>query len=105
MLIPWIVRGEDGNLKLQSHAPSTLMTAMVTAETGTKTKTKQKEIQKQKKMMKKKGENEDNVSSSVTAPRHSKAARRFYNQNLRDRENESDAATRLSKVLAASGGT
>ncbi|XP_019426664.1 PREDICTED: uncharacterized protein LOC109335065 [Lupinus angustifolius] len=101
MLIPWIVRGEDGKLKLQSHAPSTLMTAMVTAETGTKTKTKQKEIQKQKKMMKK-GENEDSVSS-VTVPRHSKAARRFYNQNLRDREKESDAATRLSKVLAASG--
>lgn len=79
---------------MQSQPPASLVKAMVTAETGTKTKQKQKQNQNQKK----KSEREDKVSSAAS-PRHSKAARRFYNENLRD------SATRLSKVLAASGGT
>ena len=81
-LIPWIVRGEDGNLKLQTQPPARLLNAIANAETGSK---------------KKKGEREDKVRAA-SPPQRSKAARRFYNENFRD------SGTRLSKVLAASGG-
>lgn len=42
----------------------------------------------------------DNLSKAVltSEPKHSKAARRFYNENFRD------PPQRLSKVLAAAGG-
>ncbi|KAK7268243.1 hypothetical protein RIF29_20938 [Crotalaria pallida] len=104
MLIPWIVRGEDGKLKLQSEPPASLVSAMVNAETETKTKTKQKEVMKKQSKKKEKGGREDDKGSSgATVPRYSKAARRFYNENLRVKDRESDTATRLSKVLAASG--
>lgn len=60
------------------HPPTRLLHAMAHAETKNK---------KKKKETVEKGE-----------PKHSKAARRFYNENFRDSEQ------RLSKVLAASGG-
>ncbi|KAK4279636.1 hypothetical protein QN277_011382 [Acacia crassicarpa] len=78
LFIPWIVRGEDGNLKLQAHPPASLLQAVVNSETGTK-KMKQK------------------AEKSTVEPKHSKAARRFYNENFRD------SGMRLSKVLAAAG--
>ncbi|KAL5569392.1 hypothetical protein UlMin_025967 [Ulmus minor] len=82
LLIPWIVRGEDGNLKLQSHPPARLLHAMAHAETkNTKKKKKKKE----------------SVEKVGVEPKHSKAARRFYNENFRE------SAQRLSKVLAAAG--
>lgn len=79
LFIPWIVRGEDGKLKLQNHPPASLLQAMANSETGTKKK-------KQK------------AEKSTSEPKHSKAARRFYNENFRD------SGMRLSKVLAAAGG-
>ncbi|XP_061370621.1 putative ribosomal large subunit pseudouridine synthase SVR1, chloroplastic isoform X2 [Gastrolobium bilobum] len=99
LLIPWIVRGEDGNLKLQSEPPPSLLNALATAQTGTKKEKKQTT----KKNNNNNGEKEENkLRSSVPLqrskpPQYSKAARRFYNQNLKD------SGTRLSKVLAASG--
>lgn len=60
--------------------PARLLHAMAHAETKNKKKKKKKETVE-------KGE-----------PKHSKAARRFYNENFRDSEQ------RLSKILAASGG-
>ncbi|KAK7391398.1 hypothetical protein VNO78_19814 [Psophocarpus tetragonolobus] len=90
LLIPWIVRGEDGNLRLQSEPPPSLLKAIATAKTGTK-----------------KDKNQTAATATTAKPQkvrptappqHSKAARRFYNQNMKD-----SSGARLSKVLAASG--
>ncbi|PQQ01800.1 putative RNA pseudouridine synthase [Prunus yedoensis var. nudiflora] len=78
LIIPWIVRGEDGNLKLQSHPPARFLHAI-----ETKSKTKKKEGAEKR--------------LPTAEPKYSKAARRFYNENFRD------ASQRLSKVLAAAG--
>ncbi|KAM1230960.1 hypothetical protein ACFX2G_041953 [Malus domestica] len=79
LIIPWIVRGEDGNLKLQSHPPARFLQA----------------IETKSKSAKKKEGAEKRVPTAE--PKYSKAARRFYNENFRDAEQ------RLSKVLAAAG--
>lgn len=99
LLIPWIVRGEDGNFKLQSEPPPSFLRAMATAQTGTKKENKKSQTKPATK--KKKIEKEDNARtvSSSSPPKYSKAARRFYNENFKD-----SAGDRLSKVLAASGG-
>ncbi|KAG2401816.1 hypothetical protein LR48_Vigan02g185200 [Vigna angularis] len=90
LLIPWIVRGEDGNLKLQSEPPPSLLKAIATAQTGTRkdsnqTKTTAATSKPQK-------------IRATAPPQYSKAARRFYNQNIKE-----SSGARLSKVLAASG--
>jgi len=91
LLIPWIVRGEDGNLRLQSEPPPSLLKAIATAQTGTKKDSNQTKptaaTTKPKKIR------------ATAPPQHSKAARRFYNQNIKEA-----SGARLSKVLAASGG-
>lgn len=80
LFIPWIVRGEDGNLKLQSHPPTRFLHSMSEDET----KPKKKKV---------------SAGKPITEPpKHSKAARRFYNENIRE------SSQRLSKVLAAAGG-
>ncbi|CAK9313417.1 unnamed protein product [Citrullus colocynthis] len=79
LFIPWIVRGEDGNLKLQSHPPTRFLHSMSEDET----KPKKKKVSADKR--------------PTEPPKHSKAARRFYNENIRD------SSQRLSKVLAAAG--
>ncbi|PIA37222.1 hypothetical protein AQUCO_03000068v1 [Aquilegia coerulea] len=84
-LIPWIVRGEDGKLKLQSTPPVHLLHDIANAKTTSTTpKKKKKAISSDKPVLK-------------VEPKYSKAARRFYNENFRD------PPQRLSKVLAASG--
>ncbi|KDP32584.1 hypothetical protein JCGZ_13134 [Jatropha curcas] len=89
--IPWIVRGDDGNLKLQSHPPKRLIHALADAKTqNAKKKKKSKENVKK--------ELAANGNSNAPADRNlSKAARRFYNENFRE------PPQRLSKVLAAAG--
>ncbi|CAI0410960.1 unnamed protein product [Linum tenue] len=91
LFIPWITRGEDGNLQLQTQPPARLLHELANANTG---KPKKKEKEKPKKPV--------NVGATASAaasppPTRSKAARRFYNENFRD------SAQRLSKVLAAAG--
>ncbi|XP_059457158.1 putative ribosomal large subunit pseudouridine synthase SVR1, chloroplastic [Corylus avellana] len=86
LFIPWIVRGEDGNLKLQTHPPARLLHAMANAETETK--------KNNNKNKNKKAKSPDNASME---PKYSKAARRFFNQNFKE------PAQRLGKVLAAAG--
>lgn len=73
VLIPWIVRGEDGNLKLHSTPPPRLL-----LPNNKPIKPKPKPV-------------------LTSEPRFSKAARRFYNQNFRD------PPQRLSKLLASAG--
>ncbi|GAV77191.1 PseudoU_synth_2 domain-containing protein/S4 domain-containing protein [Cephalotus follicularis] len=79
LFIPWIVRGEDGNFKLQSHPPARLIHALSHAKTQNPNPKKKK------------------IANAVAEPKHSKATRRFYNQNFRE------PPQRLSKVLAAAG--
>lgn len=82
LFIPWIVRGEDGNLKLQTHPPARFIHAIAHAKTHER---------------KKKKKNNANIGGAKSV-KLSKAARRFYNDNFRD------PPERLSKVLAAAGG-
>ncbi|XP_009401819.2 putative ribosomal large subunit pseudouridine synthase SVR1, chloroplastic isoform X1 [Musa acuminata AAA Group] len=93
ILIPWIVRGEDGQLTLQSTPPARFLQAMAEAKMAKKEK---------KKVDKKKPSGAtatapSSLASTTSAPKYSKAARRFYNQNIREQPQ------RLSKVLAAAG--
>ncbi|OMO93069.1 hypothetical protein COLO4_17136 [Corchorus olitorius] len=88
--IPWIVRGEDGNLKLQTHPPARLIHELADAKT-------QKPKKKVDKAVKKKKEVSAVGNASVEPPKLSKAARRFYNEKFRE------PPQRLSKVLAAAG--
>ncbi|CAN6487274.1 unnamed protein product [Victoria cruziana] len=83
-LIPWIVRDENGKLKIQTTPPVHIINAMAVAETATKKQTPRKEKPASK------------AADSSTEPKHSKAVRRFYNENFREPQ-------RLSKVLAAAG--
>ena len=92
LFIPWIVRGEDGKLKVQSQPPAHLIHALADATT-----------QNPKKKVKKKKPQASSSSSAVTSsstsePKLSKAARRYYNENIKE------PPQRLSKVLAAAGG-
>ncbi|KAM7467878.1 hypothetical protein LguiB_015440 [Lonicera macranthoides] len=83
LYIPWIVRDENGNLNLQATQPACLLHAMTDAKTPPS---------------KKKNKKKESPSRALTyEPKHSKAARRFYNANFRD------PPQRLSKVLAAAG--
>ncbi|XP_060184595.1 putative ribosomal large subunit pseudouridine synthase SVR1, chloroplastic [Lycium barbarum] len=86
LYIPWIVRDEKGNLTLQSTPPARLLHEMANASTSKKKK-KGKEI----------GSKAAARVGPTAEPKHSKAARRFYNENFRD------PPQRLAKVLAASG--
>ncbi|XP_051116586.1 putative ribosomal large subunit pseudouridine synthase SVR1, chloroplastic isoform X2 [Andrographis paniculata] len=90
LFIPWIVRGEDGNLKLQMSPPEGYLKAMAIQKTQKKQKKKPKED--------KTAANKDKppVASSAE-PKYSKAARRFYNEKFRE------PPQRLAKVLAAAG--
>ncbi|XP_030548884.1 putative ribosomal large subunit pseudouridine synthase SVR1, chloroplastic isoform X2 [Rhodamnia argentea] len=84
LFIPWIVRGEDGQLKLQSHPPARLIHALAHADT-------------KEKRAPKKDKPKGAAAAAAGEPKYSKAARRFYNENFRD------PPQRLSKVLAAAG--
>uniref|UniRef100_A0A2P2KC49 Uncharacterized protein LOC8270333 isoform X3 n=1 Tax=Rhizophora mucronata TaxID=61149 RepID=A0A2P2KC49_RHIMU len=99
LFIPWIVRGEDGNLRLQDHPPARLIHSLADSKTQNSKRGKEKEKQKQEKKTKKINAQVNNESPVRTAqPKWSKAARRFYNENFR-----ASPQQRLSKVLAAAG--
>ncbi|XP_020585229.1 uncharacterized protein LOC110027922 [Phalaenopsis equestris] len=74
VIIPWIVRDENGNLKLQATPPVGFLQAISESKSSPTKEKKERAL----------------------APKHSKAARRFYNQNVKEPQ-------RLSKVLAAAG--
>ncbi|XP_047337117.1 putative ribosomal large subunit pseudouridine synthase SVR1, chloroplastic [Impatiens glandulifera] len=83
MFIPWITRDENGNLSMQTSPPAHLLHALAHAKTQSTKKKKKPETSKKQ--------------AASIEPKHSKAARRFYNENFRD------PPQRLSKVLAAAG--
>lgn len=81
LLIPWILRDGNGGFRLSSAPPAGFIREIAQEKMVEKTARK-----------KKKGEERGGAE-----PKHSKAARRFYNDNFRE-------AQRLSKVLAGAGG-
>lgn len=92
LFIPWIVRGEDGKLKVQSQPPAQLIHSLADATTqNPKKKTKKKKPQPASAAA-------SSSPASHSEPKLSKAARRFYNENIKE------PPQRLSKVLAAAGG-
>uniref|UniRef100_A0A1J3J1G9 Ribosomal large subunit pseudouridine synthase B n=1 Tax=Noccaea caerulescens TaxID=107243 RepID=A0A1J3J1G9_NOCCA len=92
LFIPWIVRGEDGKLKVQSQPPAQLIHALADATTqNPKKKTKKKKPQPASSAA------ASASPASHSEPKLSKAARRFYNENIKE------PPQRLSKVLAAAG--
>lgn len=97
LFIPWIVRGEDGQLKLQSHPPARLVHALAHADTKEK-RAKKKDDKPKGSAAAPAGERKGPKAAAPEQPKYSKAARRFYNENFRD------PPQRLSKVLAAAGG-
>ncbi|XP_020094209.1 uncharacterized protein LOC109714157 isoform X1 [Ananas comosus] len=94
-LDPWIVRDENGNLTLQSSPPARFLHAMAEAKASSSSSSKKTKQSESNKVKDKKGPSTQ-ASAASTAPKYSKAARRFYNQNIREPQ-------RLSKVLAAAG--
>ncbi|KAJ6840819.1 uncharacterized protein M6B38_118820 [Iris pallida] len=86
LVIPWIVRGEDGSFRLQSTPPVRLLHALSDTKPASPAKSKNKTRKDPKPAF----------ASSSAPPPFSKAARRFYNQKIREPQ-------RLSKVLAAAG--
>ncbi|XP_010554550.1 PREDICTED: uncharacterized protein LOC104824234 [Tarenaya hassleriana] len=94
LFIPWIIRGEDGKLKLQSEPPARLLHALADAKTQNPQK---KEKPKKKKTPSAAATGTVSAPASSSEPKLSKAARRFYNEKFRE------PPQRLSKVLAAAG--
>ncbi|KAG6515667.1 hypothetical protein ZIOFF_026096 [Zingiber officinale] len=89
MLIPWIVRGEDGQFTIQSSPPARFLQDMAEAKMEKKAKKKNDKKNSPGAMT--------SIVTSASPPKYSKAARRFYNQHIKQK------SQRLSKVLAASG--
>lgn len=87
LLIPWIVRDENGNLTLQSTPPERYLRAMSEAKTQ----------RKKKKVSAGDAKKGEQAKLSAVPPKYSKAARRFYNERFRE------PPQRLAKVLAAAG--
>lgn len=102
LFIPWIVRGDDGTLKLQSQPPARLIHNLAIDATTQNPKKKDKPKKKQPQATSSSASATASASSpashSEVKPKLSKAARRFYNENFKE------PPQRLSKVLAAAGG-
>ncbi|CAA7390835.1 unnamed protein product [Spirodela intermedia] len=91
LLIPWIVRGEDGKLMLSSTPPPQFIRDMAEAKTSSPKKDKRK-----KELGSGRKAPVASAPASSAPPKYSKAARRFYNENFRELQ-------RLNKALAAAG--
>ncbi|XP_073019582.1 putative ribosomal large subunit pseudouridine synthase SVR1, chloroplastic isoform X2 [Primulina eburnea] len=87
LLIPWIVRDENGNLTFQTTPPERYLRAMAEAKTQ----------RKKKKVIAGNAKKGGQPKPSTVPPKYSKAARRFYNERFRE------PPQRLAKVLAAAG--
>ncbi|KAE8786776.1 ribosomal large subunit pseudouridine synthase B [Hordeum vulgare] len=98
-LVPWIARGADGKPCLHTSPPPDVIQAVAAAEAEAKRAAKRGQRQ---------GPADDAPVASVRVkekkaaptapPKFSKAARRFYNDNIKEHEPQ-----RLAKVLAAAG--
>lgn len=111
-LVPWIVRGEDGKPRLSTSPPPDVLQAVALAKAEAKKAAKKETFKGQKGALAAAAAAAAASNASVKAkerkavptapPKFSKAARRFYNENIKDQEREPQ---RLAKVLAAAGGS
>lgn len=107
-LVPWIVRGEDGKPSFSTSPPPEVLQAIALAEAEAKKAAKKESLKAQKGAVAAAAAAASSASvkakerktAPAAPPKFSKAARRFYNENIKDHEPQ-----RLAKVLAAAGGT
>lgn len=100
LLIPWIVRDENGNLTLSTTPPASFVQAMAEEKASTAAKKDRARMEKSKKAKPTPAAASASPPkySKAAPPKYSKAARRYYNENIRGQQQQ-----RLSKVLAAAG--
>ncbi|KAK3150510.1 hypothetical protein QOZ80_3AG0234110 [Eleusine coracana subsp. coracana] len=99
--VPWIVRGNDGKPALQTAPPPEVLQAIALAEADAKKKAKKESPRSQKGALPVASASvkvKDRKAAPTAPPKFSKAARRFYNENIKESEPQ-----RLAKVLAAAG--
>ncbi|XP_039829308.1 putative ribosomal large subunit pseudouridine synthase SVR1, chloroplastic isoform X3 [Panicum virgatum] len=104
-LVPWIVRGEDGKPRLSTSPPPEVLQAIALAEAEAKKAAKKESLKGQKGAVAAAAaassagvKTKERKAAPAAPPKFSKAARRFYNENIKEREPQ-----RLAKVLAAAG--
>ncbi|PUZ42801.1 hypothetical protein GQ55_9G610600 [Panicum hallii var. hallii] len=103
-LVPWIVRGEDGKPRLSTSPPPEVLQAIALAEAEAKKAAKKESLKGQKGAVAAAAASSAGVKAKerkaapAAPPKFSKAARRFYNENIKESEPQ-----RLAKVLAAAG--
>jgi hypothetical protein len=98
--VPWIVRGKGGKPALQTAPPPEVLQAVALAEAGAKKKSRKESPRGQKGAFSVASVKvKDRKAAPTAPPKFSKAARRFYNENIKESEPQ-----RLAKVLAAVGG-
>ncbi|XP_047089484.1 putative ribosomal large subunit pseudouridine synthase SVR1, chloroplastic [Lolium rigidum] len=93
-LVPWIARGADGKPALHTSPPPDVLQAVAAAEAEAKRAKKSQKGAAGDASLKVK----ERKAAPTAPPKFSKAARRFYNENIREHEPQ-----RLAKVLAAAG--
>ncbi|XP_051182926.1 putative ribosomal large subunit pseudouridine synthase SVR1, chloroplastic isoform X2 [Lolium perenne] len=93
-LVPWIARGADGKPALHTSPPPDVLQAVAAAEAEAKRAKKSQKGAAGDAGLKVK----ERKAAPTAPPKFSKAARRFYNENIREHEPQ-----RLAKVLAAAG--
>lgn len=105
-LVPWIVRGEDGKPRLSTSPSPDVLQAIALAEAEAKKAAKKETLKGQKGAVAAAAASnaslkaKERKAAPTAPPKFSKAARRFYNENIKEREPQ-----RLAKVLAAAGGS
>ena len=106
-LVPWIVRGEDRKPRLSTSPPPEVLQAIALAEAEAKKAAKKESLKGQKGAVAAAAaassagvKTKERKAAPAAPPKFSKAARRFYNENIKEREPQ-----RLAKVLAAAGGS
>ncbi|KAL5218724.1 hypothetical protein ABZP36_019408 [Zizania latifolia] len=99
-VVPWIVRGENGKPSMSTSLPPDVLQAIALAEAEAK-KARKDPRKSQKGAFATSVANvkvKEKKAAPVAPPKFSKAARRFYNENIKESEPQ-----RLAKVLAAAG--
>ncbi|KAM0892283.1 hypothetical protein ACQ4PT_025863 [Festuca glaucescens] len=93
-LVPWIARGADGKPSLHTSPPPDVLQAVAAAEAEAKRAKRSQKGAAGDASLKVK----ERKAAPTAPPKFSKAARRFYNENIKEHEPQ-----RLAKVLAAAG--
>nr|CAB3497051.1 unnamed protein product [Digitaria exilis] len=102
-LVPWIVRGEDGKPRLSTTPPPEVLQAIALAEAEAKKAAKKESLKGQKGAVAAAAavassagvKAKERNAGPAAPPKFSKAARRFYNENIKESEPQ-----RLAKICS-----